>query len=537
MTRAAAALLALLAILSGCTRGGHASATGSALVIAQQREPLSLNPALENGVSSIEWGMLLFQYLVKYGDGGELVPDAALEVPTPHNGGVSADGLTITYHLRPHLRFADGTPLTARDCVWSVRAIQNPANNVQSRYGYDRIVRAEAPDDTTLVLHLRVPFAPLITLVLAPAGFPILPAHLLARYHDFNHLPFDAMPVGSGPYVVTQWQRADRVVMRANPYYWQGKPAIDRLEIRFAPDPNTAINLLRTGEAGGFYNDEDLGNYPILKSLPGIYVANEPINAVGAIVFNTQAEPTNDAAVRHALAEAIDIRALIAKTYRGAISSDAAGRGLFIWAYDPKAYPDIPFDPAAAARELDAAGWHAGPDGWRVKNGRVLDVLFIIQAQTPGDQIAGNMVADFEKHVGARVTLKQYVETQFVAPADMGGPVYGGKFSMALYPFVNGDDPDTTDQFACANVPPRGYNKSRICDPEIDRLLEEGRRTYDRAARLRIYRDLQRRLYALLPVALLDQRREVSAFTTRLHGQTTSLSGTFWNVGKWTLGP
>jgi len=528
------ALLGLAALLASCSRPGQ-TAPADTLVVAQQREPMSLNPALENGVSSTEWGLLLFQYLVKFDDRGRLIGDAALAPPTLQNGGISRDGLTITYRLRPNLRFADGTPLTAQDCVWSIRAVQNPANDVQSRYGYDRVVSARAPDPRTLVLRLREPFAPLITLVLAPQGFPILPRHLLAAQPNFNHIAFGDRPIGSGPYVVTDWERGDRVEMRANPYYWQGKPHIEHLVIRFVADPNTAINMLHTGEAGGFYNDEDLTNFPLLGAVAGTYVADEPIDGVGAIIFNTQDPLTSDPRVRHAIAEGIDIASLVRKAYRGAVTAADAGRGLFLWAYDAAAYPPIPYDPRAAAAALDAAGWHLGTDGVRHRDGRALDLLFAIQAQTPGDQIVGNVVADELRRVGIRVSLKQFNEAQFVAPADLGGPVYGGRFQLALYPFVNGDDPDPTDQFACSHVPPAGYNKSRICDPRIDALLTAGRSTYDIAQRVAIYARLQRLLYAELPIALLYQRREVSAFTKRLHGQTTSLSGTFWNVGRWRL--
>jgi peptide/nickel transport system substrate-binding protein len=530
--------LALVAALAACSRSGETGPAATAeLAIAQQREPMSLNPALENGASSTEWGLLLFQYLVKFDDAGRLVGDAATAAPTAENGGISRDGLTVVYHLRKNLRFADGKPLTARDCVWSIRAVQNPANNVQTRYGYDRIASASAPNPATLVLRLKEPFAPLVTLVLAPQGFPILPEHVLAKYPNFNHAAFSELPVGSGPYVVTRWDRGDRVEMRANPYYWQGKPRIERLTVRFVADANTAINLLRTHEIGGFFNDEDLGNYPILRAIAGTYVSNEPIDAVGAIIFNTRDPLTSDPRVRHALAEAIDVKSVVEKTYHGATTSSDAGRGLFIWAYDRNAYPDVPYDPRAAEKLLDSAGWILGPDGFRSRNGTPLAPLFVIQAQTPGDQVVGNLVTAYERKIGVRVTLKQYSVTQFVAPGNLGGPVYGGRFQLALYPFVNGDDPDTSDQFSCSHVPPNGYNKSRICDPQIDALLAQGRRTNLVSARKAIYARLQRLLYARLPVALLYEEHQISAFTLRLHGQSTSLSGAFWNVGRWTLSP
>ncbi len=519
MPKFLALLLAALSFLTACS-GQQAQNTRAALTIAQQREPMSLNPALENGQSSTEWGFLLFSYLVKYDDRGRLVGDVATQAPTLQNGGISKDGLTVTYHLRKGVRFADGTALTARDCVWSIDAINNRANNVQSRYGYDRIALAQAPNDTTLVLHLKEPFAPLLTLVLAPQGFPILPKHLLAKYPDFNHLAFDAQPIGSGPYVVERWIRGDRVVMHANPRYYKGKPKIDRLTIRFVPDPQTATNLLQTHEIHGYFNEQDYSQYPLLKRIPGYRVLEIPVSGVGSIIFNTQSPGLREARVRHAVAEAIDISSVVRKAYRGAVGSAHAARGLFFDAYDPRAYPDIPYDPAAARRALA---------------GRNLDLQLIVQAATPGDAIVANSVVQYERAVGIRATIKQFNITQFVAPASEGGPVYGGKFDMALYPFVNGDDPDTTDQFACANVPPHGYNKSRICDPRIDALLRAGRSTFDPGKRKAIYARLESLLYQELPIVLIYQRREIDAFTTRLHGETGSTDSIFWNVGGWYL--
>ena len=533
----AAAAATLLCSCSPAAQNAGGGGSADTLVVAQQREPASLNPALENGTSSTQWGELLFQYMVKYDDRGQLAGDAATEVPSLQNGGISKDGVTITYHLRPGLKFADGVRLTAKDAAWSVDAINDPRNNPQSRFAYDVVRKAEARDDTTLVLHLKRPFAPLLTVVLAPQGFPILPKHLLANLHDFNHIPFNAMPVGSGPYVVTKWARGDRVQMRANPYYYAGKPKIEHVDIRFVPDPNTAMNLLRTKEVGGEFTDQSLGDYPLLQKIAGVRVELTPMNAVGSIIFNTRDPLTSDPRVRHALAMAIDVPSMMQKTYRGAVSARAAGRGLFIWAYDPKAYPDIAYDPAQAGKLLDAAGWALGIDGVRRKNGKPLDLLFIMQAASPDDAIIGNAVTQYEKAVGVGVTLKAFNVAQLVAPVSQGGPVYGGKFQMALYSFVNGDDPDTTDQFACANVPPHGYNKSRICDPRLDVLLKRAQQTYDPAQRKALYSRLEALLYADLPIMLLYQRPNLDVFTDRLQHQTNGLSTAWWNVGAWTLAP
>jgi peptide/nickel transport system substrate-binding protein len=507
----------------------------SRLTVAQQGEPRSLNPALENGGLSAELGLLLFQYLVKFDDHGRLVADAAMEVPTIANGGIARDGSTIRYRLRANLRFADGRRLTARDCVYSVAAILDPTHNVQSRYGYDVITKAEAPDDRTLVLHLKHPFAPLITIVMAPQGFPILPEHLLRKSGDFNRGDFTRAPVGSGPYVVTRWLHGDRLEMRANPYYAGGKPNIEHLEIRFVADPNAAINLLRTGEVAGWINDLDYAGLPQLRSIKGLRIRSTPVDIVGAIIFNTKDPLTADRRVRRALATAIDVKPLVGKAYRGAMSVRGAGRGLFIGAYDPAAYPDVPYDPGHARALLDAAGWIPAADGVRRKKGKRLDLSFIIQAGTPGDAIIANSVAQYERAVGANVVVKQFTISTFGAPAAEGGPVYGGHFHMALYPFGNGDDPDTTDQFACANVPPKGYNKSRICLAAIDALLAQGRGENDPAKRKVTYAQLQALLYREMPIMLLYQAPEIDAFPVGLNGGTGSISTAWWNAGAWTM--
>ncbi len=518
MRRLAFALIALLGI-SACSRPVRPA---DRVVVVQQREPISLNAALENGVASTELGLLLYNYLLKWNDRGQLVGDVATAVPTRANGGISPDGRTITYHLRPNVRFADGTPLTARDCVYSIHAIQNPRNNVQTRYGYDRILRAEAPNPTTLVLHLREPFAPIFTLVLAPQGFPILPAHLLAKYPNFNHIAFDRHPIGGGPYVVQRWIHGDRIELRANPYYFRGAPKIAHLTIRFVADPNTAINQLRTGEADLFFNDEDMGNVTILRTIPHLTVLRTPMNAVGALIFNTADPQLRHANVRRAIAQAIDAPTLVAKTYRGAVDARDVGRGLFEWAYDPRFPLAVPYDPAAARRTLAPLHLH---------------LLMAIEAGLPGDAIIGSAVQQYLRAAGVDLQLKAFEATQFVSPAAMGGPVYDGKFSLALYPFVNGDDPDVIDQFACANVPPNGYNKSRFCDSALDAVMRRARSTYDPHARLAAYARVQSILSRALPIELLYQRREIDAYTARLRDVTGSVSTIFWNVAQWHTAP
>ncbi|MDQ6826231.1 MAG: peptide ABC transporter substrate-binding protein [Candidatus Eremiobacteraeota bacterium] len=523
----------ILAVMTACS-GRMAGGLPAPLTIAQDREPMSLNAALLNGASAAQWGLLMYSYLLKFNERGELVGDVATQVPSLANGGISKDGLRITYHLHKGVRFWDGAPLTARDTVYSINAVLNPRNNVQSRFGYDQIATARAKDDFTLELRMKRAFAPALAIIMTPSGFPILPAHTLAKYPEFNDIDFNVHPVGSGPYKLVQWTHGDNVTLEANPTYWHGRPQISRMVIRFIPNPSTIVDQLRTHEIASFFNADPIV-FDQLRRIEGQRVTKTPMDYVGAIIFNTADPVTEDPRVRHALAEAIDISRLIARVYHGALTAKNAGRGLFMWAYNPLITRDTAYDPDAARRLLAQAGWSAGRDGIRRKNGKQLEVLLILQAQAPADAIIANAVAEYERAVGVLVQLKSYRVEQLVAPVSSGGPVYGGKFQMALYPFNPGDDPDTTDQFSCANVPPHGYNKSRICDKRIDTLLKMGNSTFDKAKRQRVYDQLQRVLQEQMPLVLLYQGRQVNSFTDRLKNQSTSVNGAFWNAGAWKL--
>ena len=284
------------------------------------------------------------------------------------NGGISKDGLTVTYHLRSGLRFADGFPLTARDCVYSVEAILNRRNDVSARpdtrYRQGRSARRldiRSPPAAPVCSGRRNGFS--------AERYPIYPAHLLERYPDFNQIPFDATPVGSGPYVVERWVRGDRLVLHSNPFYAGGKPDIDELEIRFVPNEGTILNLLRTREIDGAFN-VGYGLVSQLRDVAGLRVMLVPSNAAGSLIFNTTDPLTNDASVRHALAEAIDFRSAVMKSFQG-VSTRAMPRRRHPVGLRSGCLAADPFrSERRPATYRGGLGWKPGPDGILVKGGR-----------------------------------------------------------------------------------------------------------------------------------------------------------------------
>ena len=146
-------------------------------------------------------------------------------MPTQANGGVSKDGLTITYHLRKGVSWSDGAPFDADDVVFSTNVVLNPANNEVGRQGWDQITKIDEPDKYTVVYHLKKPYSPFIETFFSTAGANpcILPKHLLAKYPNINNVPYNSLPIGIGPFKYLRWDRAQDVVLVPNPLYWRGQ--------------------------------------------------------------------------------------------------------------------------------------------------------------------------------------------------------------------------------------------------------------------------------------------------------------------------
>ena len=130
-------------------------------------------------------------WLVKWDENNNPYPELATEVPTKANGGVSKDGLTITYHLRKGVKWSDGAPFDADDVVFTTKVILNPATNEVGRLGWDQITKIDEPDKYTVVYHMKKPYSPFVTTFFSTAGANpcILPKHLLDKLPNINNAP------------------------------------------------------------------------------------------------------------------------------------------------------------------------------------------------------------------------------------------------------------------------------------------------------------------------------------------------------------
>jgi peptide/nickel transport system substrate-binding protein len=530
------ALLIIAAAFAGCVSAGGSSTQTNRLVIAQSREPNSLNPIFDAGFLNAELGSLAFSYLVASVHDGELTADAVATVPTQANGGISRDGLTVTYHLRPGMRWQDGAPLTARDVIFTHRLIMNPATIVPVRDGFDRVASIVALDPLTVRVRMKKAYAPFLLDFLGPQSItPILPEHLLRGERDLLHARFNTEAIGSGPYRIVSWRRGDRMVLEANPTYFLGAPKIARIELRFVPNSTTQLNLVRTHEVDAILF-ADAALYPELRKVQNLTVTAEPIAGFDQIEFNLHAPIVSDVRVRRAIAEAIDASVVATKATHGLENSLDAPRALFAWAYDRTA-PYAAHDPADAQRLLDAAGWHRNGEGVRTdRNGKKLALTVAIRADISADQTAALLVQQQLHAVGIELSVKTYSGTQFAAAASEGGQILAGHFTMELSGFVVNDDPDVEWLYACKNAAPAGYNMSGYCDKITDELMEAAVGTIDRSARKRYLSQVQYRVATAVPLTFLWQTRQVNAFPQRLHGFSLAYDNPYAAVAFWQLG-
>ncbi len=475
------------------------------LRIGVARDIDSLNPVLSGQAGVTDIDQLVFSGLVRYDDRGDEIPDVATAIPSRENGGISADGKTITYHLRPDVRFSDGVPLTADDVVFTWRAILDPNNNAPYKFPNDQAVSVTAKDAHTLVVHLRAPSAPFLANFMRCGNQgSILPRHLLDHEKSLNQAAYNRQPVGSGPFVVDRYQPGVGITFLPNPHFWGPKPKLARIDYSIIPNENSLFVALQTHAIDLYWGAAEQQLRP-LRSLPDIHV------------------------------DAIDWNGLTSRIY---LDVNLPGTGDVFphsWAFDPSV-PRYPLDPARARALLDAAGWKPGPDGIRVRDGKRLAVTIatvngIITRANAEVQIQQNL-----KAVGMDVDVRNAPASMLFSSKAAGGIFASGNFDLGIYAWVKVPDPDDTETIGPDRVPPEGANYSGVRDAEIGRLQTEGAQHYDRASRKPIYFALQRRVHDLVPYQTIVWRANIDAYDTALTGfKAAPAVSDFWNAWDWSV--
>lgn len=530
-------LAALAALLAGCTRSAGVSGTvPGVLRIALQQDLKNLNPLLNSNTTDAFVATLMFNPLIAADGRGNPVPLMTTAVPTLQNGGVSRDGLTITYHLRHDMKWTDGVPVTSKDVKWSWQAIMNPNNNVVSRHGYDDVASIDTPDPWTVIVHLKQKFSPFVNTFFAESDQPymVAPEHVLAQYPNVNQIPFNGEPtVSDGPFKFGEWSHGDHITLVANDNYFLGKPGLRQIYLRIVPDENTSVNLLRTHAIDWIYQ-ASIETYPAVNDIPGVRLNWNDVNGYEDIQFNDSRPFLQDVRVRQAIAYALDKKQMIRQVAYGQQPEASEDIPQWMWAYDP-AVKSYPYDPEKAKALLEEAGWRPGPDGVMRKNGEPLLLVDVTNNSNVTRRKESVIFQDNLRRVGIIMQVKYFPGDVLFAPAGEGGILQTGNFDISLAGWFAGIDPDDSSQYMCKNFPPGGYNYDRYCNPAMDAAQEMALTHFDMATRKKAYAKIQQLLHDDMPEIFIYWYRYMEPVSIDFKGFDPNPVEEAWNAWQWSI--
>ncbi len=503
----------------GTAEGGRANSWTQPHVLSMSSgagDVSTLNPHLGQFVDIFYMASMTMAWLVKWDENNNPYPELATEVPTKANGGVSKDGLTITYHLRKGVKWSDGAPFDADDVVFTTKVILNPATNEVGRLGWDQITKIDEPDKYTVVYHMKKPYSPFVTTFFSTAGANpcILPKHLLDKLPNINNAPYNALPVGIGPFKFQSWKRGDQIVMVADPTYWRGRPKLDKVILKLIADRNTMLSQVQSHAIDMWYFMP--GAYmPAAQQLDAYTLVRRPSYVFDHIDFNLTRPIDRDPIVRQALRLALDRQELLKKIAHGVgIVQDVTTP--IDAPYAVKDIPVTPFDLNKANALLDQDGWKRGADGIREKGGLrlVFDFGAIVGSQDVDKQLE-LMRANWKK-IGADIDVHHYASALFFAPLQMGGLVYSNKWDMIAFAWTNDAIGDYSPIYGCQSIPPNGQNDLHWTNPKSCAAIDEVFNQFDQSERNASVRIVQQEFVKDVPSIVLKIREDLFLYNKDL---------------------
>ncbi len=521
--------LALALGVAGC--GGSdddpkkTAAADGTLVIALPSQPENLNPIAADSIYG--GNEKFFNGLLRYDKALHARPDLASAMPER-----SADGKTVTVELRDDVTFHDGTKLTAVDVAFTYNAILDKDSASPLATLLDTLDEATAVDASTVRFELNRA---------DPAFYDklqvgIVPAAVLEG-EDIKTASFNRRPIGTGPYVIKEFEPGGRIVMEANAQYFRGAPKIKRIVMTAVEDENARVALLEKGTV------DAAGIVPKLTDRVrrnGSYNVFEVPTADARVLALPNRDPVlRDPAVRRALSFGVDREKMAEVTLAGAGEPAFGPIMKGHWAYSDVAEHD--HDPAEAERRLDAAGWTRDGEGTRTKGGR--DLAFTLMYPS-NDSVRKDLALAFTsdmKKIGVEVRLQGLTFDVIEKRQDQGATEFG---------YGTPYDPDLElyeryhSKFATGDADPF-TNYTRTRSDAIDASLDAERATLDQGERKRLFARLQADIAQDASWLWLVRLRHISVVSKRVRGVDPQVEphahgfsrGTSWNLEDWTLGP
>ncbi|SOH93455.1 peptide/nickel transport system substrate-binding protein [Monaibacterium marinum] len=555
-------LMAATALVAAGAAQAERASDGQLNIIYWQA-PSLLNPYLSGGTKELEAASLVIEPLARYNETGTMVPFLVDEIPTVANGGVSEDLTSITWTLSEGILWSDGTPLTAADAVFTWQYCTDENSGCAQLSNYNDVESVEALDDRTIKITFSVPkpfpYGPFVgaqSPIIQAAQFAECVGAAAPTCTDANFAP-----IGTGPFVVTDFKANDVASFAANENYRDpAQPAFATVNFKGGGDAASAArSVLETGEFDYAWN---LQVEPEILTQMSAAGQGTVVSAFGTSVERMHVNQTDpnpdlgdergtaahphpfltDPRVSRALSIAIDREILVEAGY------GSAGQPTCNVLPAPAIYAStnndwcLNYDPDEANRILDEAGWVVGDDGVRVKDGVRLSVLY----QTSTNSVRQGtqaLVKQMWELIGVETELRNIDASVFFG-GDPSSPDTFQKFFADIEMYTNnfdGTDPERyMGNWACAEAPSpetqwQGSNNQRFCSAEYDELVVEFGQTAaleDRAALAIKMNDMLMDSGSIIP---LVHRGGVSAHANSLQGVLMNeWDSELWNIADWT---
>jgi peptide/nickel transport system substrate-binding protein len=404
--------------------GGKRGDSG-VLKLLYWQAPTIVNPHLATGTKDFHASRVCLEPLLTVNTAGVFTPVLAVEVPSRTNGGLSADGKSVTYKLKPGIKWADGRPFTADDVVFTHRFVVNKETGATTYASYDGIEKVEALNPTTVKITFKAP-APAWFLPFVGENGMVLPKHALESYIGANarNAPFNLKAFGTGPYKIDTFRPGDVVIYSINDNYRDPtKPAFQQVQIKGGGDAVSAARaVLETGEYDYAWNLQV--EWPVLEAMTKAGKGNLVTESGGGVeqIYCNMTDPNKevdgqrasvkaphpfltDLKVRQALGLALDRETMAKQLYGIGIEGDPTANVLTTPSRLNSKNIKMVLDVAKANQLLDEAGWQKGPDGIRAKGGVKMQVAYQTSVNTLR-QKEQQIVKDGWAKIGVAATLK-----------------------------------------------------------------------------------------------------------------------------------
>ncbi|GGN95162.1 ABC transporter substrate-binding protein [Saccharibacillus kuerlensis] len=471
--------------------------------------PLFYTTAYDNYVNQV-----VFSAMMKVKADGTYENDLAESID------ISEDNLTYTFHIRDDAQFSDGTPVTANDYLFTMKVYMDatydgPSDplswNIVGSEEYNKGTSSEIPgikviDDKTV----EVTVSEYSAITLPELSIYVLPEAYYGKDYKQGDVTsvkaLNAEPVGSGPYKLTGYTPGQEVNFEANENYYGGTPKTPKLIYRTTTD-NTNMAMLQSGETDLDNVTVSEDNVEELQGLGFVEMHVLPNLGYGYIGMNNESPLFSDKKVRQALTYGLNRAEVVEAIYGPYAEVINIPESTVSWAYTEEDINPYEYDPEQAKALLEEAGWVEGSDGIREKDGKKFKINFSATADNPVIDALIPIMTENYRELGIELVTETL---DFNAIMEN---VKAENYEMFFAAWGLTPDPDST-----VYISEGAQNNNNYSNPEVDKLMKEGKKELDLEKRKAIYADVYKLLNEDMPAIFLYQRTNMNAINGRLDG-------------------